>query len=111
VGGTPTVVAAYATGFRRPIAVALDAANNRLYVTDNFPHTLAQVNNVGGTPTVVPAYAGFNSPNGVALDAANNRLYVADGTVAQVNNVGGTPTVVAAYATGFSAPIGVALAP
>ena len=65
------------------MGVALDAANNRLYVT-NTNNTVAQVNNVGGTPTVVPAYAaGFNQPFGVALDAANNRLYVTNTTTTQ----------------------------
>ena len=64
LGGTPTVVAAYAAGFNQPFGVALDAANNRLYVTNANGNTVAQVNNVGGTPTVVAAYAtGFSSPS------------------------------------------------
>ena len=68
VGGTPTVVPAYAAGFTTPFGVALDAANNRRYVANVGNNTVAQVNNVGSTPTVVPAYAaGFNTPAGVAL--------------------------------------------
>jgi DNA-binding beta-propeller fold protein YncE len=71
VGGTPTVVAQYATGITGPQGVALDAAGNRLYVANFGPGTVSQVNNLGGTPTVVPAYvpgsAGLSNPNGVAL--------------------------------------------
>jgi DNA-binding beta-propeller fold protein YncE len=40
-----------------------------MYVANTGNHTVSQVLNVGGTPTVVPSYAaGFNGPAGVALE-------------------------------------------
>lgn len=84
-----------AARFSQPTAVALDAANGRLYVADSGSHILRSivlstgaVTTLAGTPPAsgqqpstvngIGASARFNAPVGLAFDAVAGALYVAE---------------------------------
>ena len=79
--------------------IAVDAANNRIFVTNRASNTISILNY--SIPTVIlntitQSQGNFSSPYGIALDAANARIFVAnsvDNTISILNY--STPTVTA----------------
>ena len=68
-----------------PTRMALDAANNRLFVIDDIRNAVFEVDTVTGQrrifsdATTPDALQPFSNPSAIALDTVNNRLLVADG--------------------------------
>lgn len=70
---------------RQPTRMALDAANNRLFVIDEGRSAVFEVDTITGQcrifsdATTPDALQPFSNPSAIALDTVNNRLLVADG--------------------------------
>jgi RHS repeat-associated protein len=79
--------------FKRPVAVAYDAARDLIYVADTQSDSIRRI--AGGTVSTFAA-TGFSDPMGLTLDSAGN-LYVADSGNNRIKKitVAGTVTTVA----------------
>ena len=74
------------THFRVPVAVAVSAADNRIYVADSMNNrvqvfdgtTRNYIATLGTTGSKGASNTQFNGPTSVAVSAADNRIYVAD---------------------------------
>lgn len=124
--------------FNRPYSLALDEANEFIYVADLLNHAIRRVSFDGDVITLagfagVPGQldgtggaAQFNQPAGLALHAASGQLYVADfgnhtirkiivstGAVSTIAGLAGSNTEVDATGTAarFNGPSGIALDP
>jgi DNA-binding beta-propeller fold protein YncE len=60
------------------IALAVDPAAGRLYVSEDFSGDVRVYNTVNGQYQCVTTITGFNLPSGVAVDPAAERLYVTE---------------------------------
>jgi uncharacterized protein (TIGR03437 family) len=115
IGNSGDGTAATSASLNTPLALAVDAAGNNLYISDSGNNRIRRVN--GGTITAFAgsgvvgtagdgssaAAAQFNLPLGIALDNAGN-LYIADANNYKIRKVSnGTITTVAGTGTaGYS---------
>ena len=106
--GTPTVVATIAVG-ANPVAVAVNSATNRIYVSNYDSGSVTVVD--GLSNAVIATIPVGSNPFGITANPATNRIYVGNrgsGTVSVIDGI--TNSVIGSIAVG-SGPVCIAIDP
>ena len=77
LGGTLSATMTLGGLLNGPSSIALDVANNKMYVTNDGNDTVVRANLDGSSAQVIIS-SGLNMPGGIALDVANNKMYIAN---------------------------------